>query len=44
MTVDQYKEVVKAGAEGLTIYQETYDEQVYDEVHLAGPRKIINID
>ena len=39
MTVDQYKEVVKAGAEGLTIYQETYDEQVYDEVHLAGPKK-----
>ena len=27
MTVEQYKEVVKAGAEGLTIYQETYDEK-----------------
>lgn len=39
MTVNQYKEVVKAGAEGLTIYQETYDEKVYDKMHLAGPKK-----
>ena len=44
MTVNQYKEVVKAGAEGLTIYQETYDEKVYDEMHLAGPKRIISLD
>lgn len=39
MTVDQYKKTVEAGAEGLTIYQETYDEEVYDKVHLFGPKK-----
>ncbi len=31
--------MVEAGAEGLTVYQETYDEKVYDRVHVAGPKK-----
>lgn len=39
MTEQGYKKAVDAGAEGLTIYQETYNEQIYDKVHLAGPKK-----
>ncbi|MGG5462214.1 2-iminoacetate synthase ThiH [Clostridium sp. B9] len=39
MTEDGYKKAVLAGAEGLTVYQETYDEEVYDRVHIAGPKK-----
>lgn len=39
MTEDGYKRAVDAGAEGLTVYQETYDEKVYDKVHVAGPKK-----
>ncbi|ELC8452407.1 2-iminoacetate synthase ThiH [Clostridium perfringens] len=39
MTEEGYKKVVEAGAEGLTVYQETYDEKVYDRVHVAGPKK-----
>lgn len=39
LTEGEYKEVIEAGVDGLTIYQEVYDEEVYDKVHLAGPKK-----
>ena len=35
----EYKELIDAGVDGLTVYQEVYDEGVYDEVHLGGPKK-----
>lgn len=35
----EYKELADAGVDGLTVYQEVYDEGVYDEVHLGGPKK-----
>ena len=28
-----------AGAEGLVVYQETYNQSAYAELHLAGPKK-----
>ncbi len=37
-TVD-YEPMVRAGAEGLVVYQETYDRTVYAELHTAGPKK-----
>jgi 2-iminoacetate synthase len=37
-TVD-YEPAVRAGAEGLVVYQETYDRAVYAELHTAGPKK-----
>ncbi|MCY2991635.1 MAG: radical SAM protein [Planctomycetota bacterium] len=33
-----YAELVEAGAHGLTLYQETYDEQLYAEYHVRGPK------
>lgn len=36
---EEYRELVEAGVDGLTMYQETYNEEVYDKVHLAGPKK-----
>jgi 2-iminoacetate synthase len=30
---------VAAGADGLVVYQETYDRKVYADVHTAGPKK-----
>lgn len=39
MEVEEYGQLVEAGADGVTLYQESYDEQVYDRVHLAGPKK-----
>lgn len=42
MDTDEYKPVVAAGAEGLVVYQETYDRQVYAEMHTAGPKRDFN--
>lgn len=35
----QYREIVQHGAEGLVVYQETYDREVYRTLHTAGPKK-----
>jgi 2-iminoacetate synthase len=37
-TVD-YLPSVRAGAEGLVVYQETYDRAAYAELHTAGPKR-----
>lgn len=42
MDVDEYKYIVDKGVEGLTIYQETYDEDVYKKVHIKGPKSNYN--
>jgi 2-iminoacetate synthase len=34
----EYSELVGAGADGLTIYQETYDSAVYASLHEGGPK------
>ncbi|MEQ1748643.1 MAG: 2-iminoacetate synthase ThiH [Prosthecobacter sp.] len=34
-----YELMVKAGCEGLVVYQETYDRAVYADMHTAGPKK-----
>ena len=35
----EYAELIAAGVDGLTIYQEVYDEAVYKELHPAGPKR-----
>jgi 2-iminoacetate synthase len=39
METEDYIPLVAAGAEGLVVYQETYDREAYRELHLAGPKK-----
>ena len=39
MESEEYCAMVKAGAEGLVVYQETYDRAVYRQMHTAGPKK-----
>ena len=39
METEQYVPIVQAGAEGLVVYQETYDRGVYDAMHVSGPKK-----
>ncbi|RKD23686.1 tyrosine lyase ThiH [Caminicella sporogenes DSM 14501] len=39
LTEKEYKEVIDNGVDGLTIYQEVYDENIYDKVHVSGPKK-----
>ena len=39
METEDYRPLVRAGAEGLVVYQETYDRPVYDALHTAGPKR-----
>ena len=39
METDDYRPLVAAGADGLVVYQETYDRKVYAEMHTAGPKR-----
>lgn len=38
LTVEEYQEVKNAGCDGMTIYQEVYNKNVYQKMHLAGPK------
>ncbi len=38
LTEEEYGELIDAGVDGLTIYQEVYDEKIYSEMHPAGPK------
>lgn len=39
METEDYLPMVGAGAEALIVYQETYNQPVYKELHVAGPKK-----
>lgn len=39
METGDYLPLVQAGAEGLVVYQETYDRAVYGAMHTAGPKR-----
>ena len=39
METEEYRPLVAAGADGLVVYQETYDRMVYAEMHTAGPKR-----
>ena len=42
METADYVPIVEAGAEGLVVYQETYDRETYAELHTAGPKRDFN--
>lgn len=35
----EYVRLEKSGVDGVTIYQEVYDEAIYDDLHKSGPKK-----
>ena len=39
MESDDYRPLVAAGADGLVVYQETYDRAVYHDMHTSGPKR-----
>ena len=39
MEITEYRSLVEAGAEGLVVYQETYDRSLYPQMHTAGPKR-----
>jgi len=42
METEDYVPIVEAGAEGLVVYQETYNRGVYAEMHTTGPKRDFN--
>jgi 2-iminoacetate synthase len=42
METRDYLPIVQAGADGLVVYQETYNRAVYAEMHTAGPKRDFN--
>src|SRR5215510_13487556 len=42
MDAEDYAPIVEAGAEGLVVYQETYNRSVYAEMHTSGPKRDFN--
>jgi 2-iminoacetate synthase len=42
METADYVPIVEAGAEGLVVYQETYDRKIYAELHTSGPKRDFN--
>ncbi|MGL5614669.1 MAG: 2-iminoacetate synthase ThiH [Sarcina sp.] len=39
LEVEEYKELIDNGVDGLTIYQEVYNKEIYKNVHLKGPKR-----
>src|SRR6185369_7649593 len=39
METAEYAPISASGAEGLVVYQETYDREVYAQMHTAGPKR-----
>lgn len=42
MNTDEYARVHEAGADYVTVFQETYDPARYAELHLAGPKRVFS--
>jgi len=42
METEGYKEMVDAGVDGLTVYQETYDPELYQQLHPSGRKRDYN--
>jgi 2-iminoacetate synthase len=39
MDTPDYQRLAQTGADGLVVYQETYDREVYAEMHTSGPKR-----
>ncbi len=39
LETDEYRELVQSGISGLTVYQEVYNEDIYAEIHVKGPKR-----
>lgn len=39
LETNEYEQLVNAGVDGFTMYQEVYNEEVYKQLHLKGPKR-----
>jgi 2-iminoacetate synthase len=40
LTLEEYAQIAKAGANSMTMFQETYDQRLYSRLHPAGPKRV----
>jgi len=40
LTEEEYRELVRAGVDGMPLFQETYDPTVYAFMHPKGPKRV----
>ena len=40
LTTEEYQTLIRSGVDGLTIYQETYNEELYSRIHPRGPKRV----
>jgi len=40
LNIDEYEYLHKCGADFVSVYQETYDVDLYEKYHLSGPKKV----
>lgn len=40
LRTEEYRELVQAGADGLTLYQEVYHRESYSQLHVKGPKRV----
>ncbi|MEN2775983.1 2-iminoacetate synthase ThiH [Acetivibrio clariflavus] len=39
LETDEYRQLIEAGVDGFTMYQEVYNEELYKKLHLKGPKR-----
>lgn len=39
LDTEEYKQLCQSGVDGLTVYQEVYNEDIYKEIHVKGPKR-----
>ncbi|KIL72646.1 2-iminoacetate synthase ThiH [Bacillus badius] len=39
LDTEEYRQLFQAGVDGLTVYQEVYNEEIYKEIHIKGPKR-----
>ncbi|WP_102347212.1 2-iminoacetate synthase ThiH [Bacillus sp. Marseille-P3661] len=39
LQTEEYKQLVDRGVDGLTVYQEVYNEEIYKQIHVKGPKR-----
>ncbi len=40
LRTEEYRQLVEAGADGLTLYQEVYHRDTYSQIHVKGPKRV----
>ncbi|CAH1204645.1 2-iminoacetate synthase [Paenibacillus auburnensis] len=40
LSIEEYRDLMEAGVDGLTLYQEVYHQETYRKLHIKGPKRV----